>query len=69
MELVEGNDAPCAVEHPKPKHNNHGNTVGLLLRIMDPIFARGSAVVLDSGFCVLKGIIELKKRECTHQHS
>ena len=32
------------------------------LRILEPIFARGSVVVLDSRFCVLKGIIELKKR-------
>ena len=63
MELVEGEDAPHAAEHPKPKHNNHGNTVGLLLQILEPIFARGSVVVLDSGFCILKGIIELKKRE------
>ena len=62
MELVEGKDAPCAGEHPKPKHNNLGNTVGLLLRILEPIFGRGSIVVLDSGFCVLKGIVELKKR-------
>ena len=62
MELVEGKDALLAGEHPKPKHNNHGNTVGLLLRILEPIFARGSVVVLDNGFCVLKGIIELKKR-------
>ena len=31
MELVEGKDAPHVVEHPKPKHNNHGNTVALLL--------------------------------------
>ena len=62
MELVEGKDAPHAAEHPKPKYNNHGNAVGLLLRILEPIFTRGSVVVLDSGFCVLKGIIELKKR-------
>ena len=55
MELVEGEDAPHAVEDP-------GNTVGLLLQILEPIFASGSVVVWDSGFCVLKGIIELKKR-------
>ena len=55
-------DAPHAAEHPKPKHNNHGNTVGLLVQIWEAIFARGSVVVLDSGFCVLKCIIELKKR-------
>ena len=62
MELVEGKDVSHTAEHPKPKHNNHGNTVSLLLQILEPIFARGSVVVLDSGFCVLKGIIELKKR-------
>ena len=31
MELVEGKDAPHAGEHPKTKHSNLGNTVGLLL--------------------------------------
>ena len=69
IELVEGKDAPCAAAHPKPKHNNHGNTVGLLLHILQPIFTKGYVVVLDSGFCVLKGIVELKKRECMRQHS
>ena len=62
MELVEGKDAPHAGEHPKSKHNNLGNTVGLLLQILEPTFGRGSIVVLDSRFCVLKGIVELKKR-------
>ena len=62
IEIVEGKDAPRAAAHPKPKHNNHGNTVGLLLRILQPIFTKGYVVVLDSGFCVLKGIVELKKR-------
>ena len=62
IELVEGKDAPRAAAHPKPKHNNDGNTVGLLLRILQPIFTKGYVVVLDSGFCVLKGIVELKKR-------
>ena len=62
IELVEGKDAPRAAAHPKPKHNNHGNTVGLLLHILQPIFTKGYIVVLDSGFRVLKGIVELKKR-------
>ena len=62
MELVDGKDARCAAEHPKPKYSNHGNTVGLLLQILELLFIRGSVVVLDGGFCVLKGIIELKKR-------
>ena len=62
MELVERKDAPCAAEHPKTKIQQPGNTVGLLLRILEHIFTRGSVVVLDSGFSVLKGIIELKTR-------
>ena len=28
---------------------------------LEPIFEKGNMVVLDSGFCVLKGIVELKK--------
>ena len=45
-----------------PKFNNQGKTVGLLLRVLEPIFGKGMVVILDSGFCVLKGIVELKKR-------
>ena len=59
MELVEGKDAPSQLV---PKFNNQGKTVGLLLRVLEPIFGKGHMVVLDSGFCVLKGIVELKKR-------
>ena len=58
MELVEGKDAPSQLV---PKFNNHGKTVGLLLRVLEPIFGKGNMVVLDRGFCVLKGIVELKK--------
>ena len=59
MELVEGKDSPTEI---LPKFNNQGKTVGLLLHVLEPIFARGNVVILDSGFCVLKGIVELKKR-------
>ncbi|KAL7571289.1 hypothetical protein ACA910_008942 [Epithemia clementina (nom. ined.)] len=60
LELVEGKDAPQ--QAPKPRFSNLGNTVGLMLRVLSPIFAKGLVVILDSGFCVLKGIVELKKR-------
>ena len=59
MELVEGKDSPSEIV---PKFNNEGKTVGLLLRVLEPIFAKGMTVILDSGFCVLNGIIKLKKR-------
>ena len=59
MELVEGKDSPSQIV---PKFSKEGKTVGLLLRVLEPIFAKGMVVILNSGFCVLRGIIELKKR-------
>ncbi len=38
-----------------------GKTVGLLLRMLKKYFSTGRYIILDSGFCVLKGIVELKK--------
>ena len=58
LELVEGKDAPSTII---PKFNNQGKMVGLLLQMLEPIFERGNVVVLNSGFCVLKGIVELKR--------
>ncbi len=43
------------------EYNNLGKTVGLMLRCLCSYFTLGKYVVLDSGFCILKGIIELKK--------
>ena len=58
MELVEGKDSPSEII---PKYNNQGETVGLLLHVSEPIFTWGNVVILDSGFCMLKGIVESKK--------
>ena len=55
MELVEGKDSPSEII---PKFNNQGKTVGLLLHVLEPIFGKGMVIILDSGFCVLKGIVE-----------
>jgi Transposase IS4 len=44
------------------EHNNKGKTVGLLLRMTKTMIGKGKAVIpLDSGFCVLKALIELRK--------
>jgi hypothetical protein len=60
IELVEGKDRPP--ELGQPEHNTSlGKTVGLMLRMCQSIYHSGKLVILDSGFCVLKGIIELKK--------
>ena len=61
MELVEGKDEPPEREAVKA-FKKYGKTAGLLLRMCEPLFGSLKVVILDSGFCVLKGIIELKKR-------
>jgi Transposase IS4 len=38
-----------------------GNTVGLLLHMCRCLSGHGTVVILDSGLCVLQGLIELKK--------
>ena len=59
LEIVEGKDQPA---QEKKEFSEHGKTVGLLLRLTKPIWGTGSVVVLDSGFCVVKGIVALKKK-------
>ena len=36
--------------------------MGLLLRMMKIYFSTGRYLILDSGFCVLKGLIQLNKK-------
>ena len=36
--------------------------MGLFWRMMKSYFATGSYVILDYGFCVLKGLIQLRKK-------
>ncbi len=60
LEIVEGKDEP---KEAAPKEfSSLGKTVGLLLRLTRPICGSSKVVVLDSGFCVLQGIAELRKK-------
>ena len=59
LELVEGKDAPKEVPQ---EFSELGKTVGLLLRLTKSIWGSSKVLVLDSGFCVLKGIVELRKK-------
>ena len=58
IELVEEKDSPPQVA---VNFKEKGKTAGLLLRMLRPFFYMGRHVVLDSGFCILKAIIELQK--------
>jgi hypothetical protein len=58
LEMVEGDDAPPQIV---PDFSGHSKTAGLLLRLTRSIHHTAKYVVLDSGFCVLKALIELRK--------
>ena len=60
MELREGKDHPTQLNN--KEFDELGKTIGMLLRLMKPVWGSGKIFVLDSGFCVLKAIIELKKK-------
>jgi hypothetical protein len=59
IELVEGKDAPRQI---KVQFDDMGKTVGLLLRLTERLWGTGKVVILDSGFCVLKGIVEVARK-------
>ena len=61
VELVEGKEHPRQVG-PIDFEKIGGNTVGLFLSMMKSYFSNGRYVILDSGFCVLKGLIRLRKK-------
>eukprot|EP00957_Ditylum_brightwellii_P007144 542596-Ditylum_brightwellii.AAC.1 len=59
MEIVEGQDRPS--ERPKPQYDKKGKTMGLLLRLCQSVYSTGKVVILNSEFCVLDKIINLRK--------
>jgi hypothetical protein len=59
-QIVEGKDRPTQLG--AKEHAGLGKTVGLMLRMCEPIYGTGKAVVLDSGFCVAKGIVALEAK-------
>jgi Transposase IS4 len=60
-EIVEGKDRPSQLGV-KEFNNLGGPTVGLMVRMTKPIHHTGKVVVMDSGFCVAKGIVEMEKK-------
>ena len=60
IDLVEGKDRPKELLSLDPKKK--GPTVSLLLRMCECLYSSGTVDILDSGFCVVQGIIELLKK-------
>ena len=60
IEIAEGRDYQH--EHPSDPSDGHVKTVGIMkLHIWNYIYSNGKVVELDSGFCVLCGLIYLRK--------
>ena len=60
LELHEGKDCPTQLNN--KEFDELGKTIGTLLCLTKPVWGIGKIFILDSGFCVLKAIIELKKK-------
>ena len=60
LELCEGKDHPTQLNN--KEFDELGKTIGTLLCLTKPVWGSGKIFILDSGFCVLKAIIELKKK-------
>ena len=61
VEIVEGKVRPIELQNKISEKNKYGATVGLLLRLTEVLYNTGKVVILNSGFCVLQGLIELRK--------
>ena len=59
-EIVEGRDLPC--ERGRPEFDDIGKTVRTMLRCTRPIWNCANVVIMDSGFCVTKGLVDLRKK-------
>ena len=56
VELVEGKDRPKEIGKPEFEAD-YGATGWLMMRMTKPLFGTGKAVVMYSGFFVLKGVV------------
>ena len=60
MKMVEGRDTQKRA--PPKEFNEMGKIVSLLLLLTKPIWGSYRVVILDYGFCVLRGIVALGKK-------
>ena len=61
VKLRKGKDHPQHLGN--KEHDDKGKTVGTLLHLTQPVHRTGRLVVLDSGYCILQGLVELEKVE------
>ena len=59
VDLHEGNN--CKAHLGKKEFDNLGSTIGTLLHLSKPVHGTGKIFILDSGFCVLQGLVKLRR--------
>ena len=60
--IVEGRDHPIPMGRPEFETSPNMKTIGIMLRLTRALWSTGKAVIMDGGFCVLKGLLEMRKR-------
>ena len=60
LDLREAKDRPMNLGN--KEFDDLGKTTGILLRLTKSVWSSGKVFLLDSGFCVLQAIVELKKK-------
>jgi hypothetical protein len=60
VEIEEGKDTQS--EQPAKQFGNFGKSVGVLLRLTKPPWGTANTELLNSSYCIVRGIVELKKR-------
>ncbi len=61
IEIVEGKDRPVKLQNQTNKKSEYGAIIGILLCLAKVLYNMGKVVIHDSEFCVLQGLIELRK--------
>ena len=59
--MIKGKDELKKIIVLKEHSDKDGSIFGILLRLTKELYNSGKLVILDSGFCVLQGLIELRK--------
>ena len=60
--ILEGRDHQIPMGRPQFETSPKMNIVGLIIRLTIALWSTGKSVVMDRGFCVIKGLFEMRKR-------
>ena len=59
---MDGRDIPIPMGRPESETISTMNAVGIIIWLTRLLWSNGKAVITDRSFCVLRGILEMRKR-------